>query len=92
MAAFESSCQIGFCGFWETTPFEFAIHLEAFNKRRKMDHQLQSWYAWHVAALSRCSKMPSLADFVGISKEDKKAENERRLEAVLMARVKKGDG
>jgi hypothetical protein len=31
----------------------------------KHDHQMRAWHAWHVAALTRAKKMPTLRQMVG---------------------------
>lgn len=97
LAFVKDSCgvafQIGCLDFWSNTPFEFSLKLSAFNKGKQAEQQIQSWHTWHIAALSRCSKMPKLSEFVDpITDEAKTAANERKLEAMLMARVKKSDG
>ena len=88
--ALEASAIAGIHGFWSLTPFELSLHLEAYNKRSRSDYQMQCWQTWHIAALSRCSKMPKLKDFVN-PVESTAESNERSLEAVLMARVKSND-
>lgn len=85
--------RIGCLDFWSNTPFEFSIKLSAYNKGKQTDQQIQSWHTWHTAALSRCSKMPKLSEFIEpVTGETKAATNEHKLEAMLMARVKKSDG
>ena len=74
------------------SPFAFSVHLEAFNKESALEQRVHSWHTWHSAALARCTKMPKLNDFIGVPEETKAQIRERKLEAMLMARVKKSDG
>lgn len=64
--------------FWRLTPAELNELIEGYRWRDKREQDRLAWLAWHVAALQRTKKMPSLKAFLGQAKpaqsrEDKEA-------------------
>lgn len=53
-------CGIGVQEFWELTPKELLAAVEAANWRHAQDQRRDVRMAWHVAALSRAKRLPSL--------------------------------
>lgn len=51
---------VGALEFWEMTPPETYMAIEAATWRMEHEQRLMAWTAWHVAALSRAKKLPSL--------------------------------
>jgi len=51
--------------FWELTLPETLIVLEARARLRQQQQDLAAWVAWHVAALGRARKLPSLRRLQG---------------------------
>jgi len=66
--------------FWSLTPRETALVFEAATWRYEREHHQRAWLAWHMAALSRAKRLPSLKRFMGIpaSKRLSKDEAKRR--------------
>jgi hypothetical protein len=46
--------------FWSLTPREMRLHFEAAAIRAEREYQRDAWLAWHIAALSRAKRMPTL--------------------------------
>lgn len=46
--------------FWEMTPRELNMVLDAANWQRMRSHNQTAWLAWHVAALQRTKRIPPL--------------------------------
>ncbi|MGA9723304.1 MAG: hypothetical protein WBQ86_12680 [Candidatus Binatus sp.] len=59
--------------FWSTTPRELQMHAQAYFKRT---HREALFLAWHVAALSRTQRLPSLESLL----LDPPTEDELRIE------------
>lgn len=51
-------------GFWRLTPRELVVRLEGARRRLLSEQDGRVWLAWHVAALSRQSKLPDLASLL----------------------------
>lgn len=51
-------------GFWQITPRELVVRLEGARRRLLSEQDGRAWLAWHVAALSRQSKLPDLASLL----------------------------
>lgn len=51
--------------FWRSTPREIALHMRGAARREERAHTLRAWHAWHVAALGRVERMPSLEAMTG---------------------------
>jgi hypothetical protein len=51
--------------FWTLTPIEAAREMRAKLSLRRNEQQRLAWLAWHIEALARTKKMPSLADMIG---------------------------
>lgn len=51
--------------FWAMTPRETAMMMEAATWRHRQEQQRNAWLAWHVAALIRSHRMPSLQQLRG---------------------------
>ena len=77
--------------FWGLTPREYALHVRAENRRRREAQRRSAWLAWHIAALTRAKRMPSLTRMLGTDKARvlRGAELERRRQehADLVARA-----
>lgn len=50
--------------FWRLTPKETFAAIDAAAWRQDVDHRRNAWLAWHVAALSRAKRLPSLKRLV----------------------------
>lgn len=50
--------------FWRITPREMVARLEGARRRLSGEQNGRAWLAWHVAALSRASKLPDLSDML----------------------------
>ncbi len=46
--------------FWHITPREMVARLEGARRRLSAEQDGRAWHAWHVAALSRATKLPDL--------------------------------
>lgn len=51
-------------GFWRITPRELVVRLEGAHRRLQNEQDGRVWLAWHVAALSRQTKLPDLASLL----------------------------
>ena len=51
--------------FWDMTPREVHALIEADNWRRDQAQRGRAWLAWHIAALQRVKRFPSLARLMG---------------------------
>jgi hypothetical protein len=76
---------VGVEEFWALTPAETFAVLEAGIWRMEQEQRGRAWLAWHVAALGRAKKLPSLKRLMGGGKtrvlsgeelEKRKAEHE----------------
>lgn len=54
--------------FWSLTPRELMLHFEAYEARAVREHQRDAWLAWHIAALSRAKRLPSLRRLMGLDR------------------------
>jgi len=50
--------------FWHITPREMVARLDGARRRLAAEQDGRAWLAWHVAALSRQSKLPDLASLL----------------------------
>ena len=46
--------------FWDQTAHTLSLTFEAYNIGKMNEHNERAWLAWHVAALQRTKKIPSL--------------------------------
>jgi len=46
--------------FWELTPRETLMTIEAAIWRRRQERERDLWLAWHMAALQRAKRLPTL--------------------------------
>lgn len=46
--------------FWDQTPATIRLTIEAATERREAEHNDRAWLAWHIAALTRATRLPSL--------------------------------
>ena len=46
--------------FWDQTPRTLSLAFDAHNETRRIAHNDRAWLAWHVAALQRAKRVPSL--------------------------------
>ena len=51
--------------FWDISPRETALEIQAATARIKREHKNRAWLAWHIAALGRIEKMPTLEKLMG---------------------------
>ena len=51
--------------FWDMTPREVHASIDADNWRREQAQRGRAWLAWHVGALQRTKRFPSLARLMG---------------------------
>lgn len=51
--------------FWEISPRETTREIQAATVRLNREHKNRAWLAWHIAALGRIEKMPSLQKLMG---------------------------
>ena len=64
--------------FWNITPWQFSLYIEAAGKRREDEHDHASWIMWHGAVLSRwptgkkAKKFPDLKKFLSGALNHKK--------------------
>jgi len=60
--------------FWQITPWQLSVYLEADYKRQTMAHDNNAWLAWTTANLQRLKKMPDLKKLLSsaLSTKDKK--------------------
>lgn len=54
--------------FWELTPAETFVVLEAWGWRVEQEQKGRAWLAWHIAALQRMKRLPPLSRLVGRAK------------------------
>lgn len=70
--------------FWQLTPWQFGILLEAYSDKEKQDFDVAVWLVWHGAYFERAKKLPRLKDFMQGSKKQSKGIDE----TAIMARLK----
>lgn len=46
--------------FWDQTVRTLDLAVQAMNTRARLEHNRRAWAVWHIAALSRAKKLPSL--------------------------------
>jgi hypothetical protein len=51
--------------FWAMTPWELRLALEAGARRLERERQRDAWLAWHIAAMGRAKRLPSLRRLFG---------------------------
>jgi hypothetical protein len=51
--------------FWTITPAEAAREMRGRASVRRHEQQQMAWLAWHIEALARSKKMPSLQEMTG---------------------------
>lgn len=50
--------------FWDLTPAEVTLAIEAAVWQAEQDHRMRAWAVWHVAALSRTKRLPALSRLI----------------------------
>jgi hypothetical protein len=69
--------------FWELTPRELSVLVEAFEEKSKREQEAQLTTAYLTAYWHRVKKMPSLKEVLGIKKKEKRKQTaEEMLETV----------
>jgi len=81
--------------FWALTPAETIATIEAANWRRDQDQRRDLALAWHIAALTRAKRLPTLKQLLG-GGETRKLEGEelemrRNEHAEMVANLNLGD-
>lgn len=66
------------------TPYLIGRIIGAKNERAAEEFKADRWLCWHMAAMTRAKKMPSLKEFIGITVQ-RKGINEAEIKARLMA-------
>lgn len=67
-------------GFWRITPREMVARLEGARRRLSAEQDGRAWLAWHVAALSRQTKLPDLSSmFTQQKKQEPQTTEELRI-------------
>ena len=61
-------CGIGVAEFWSLTPRETYAVIKAANWRLEREHRRDAWLAWHIAALSRAKRLPTLQRLIAPGK------------------------
>lgn len=79
----EIAAAIGVCPltFWQITPGELSIMVEAYNRKRKEDHEEKLIVAYLGAYWQRVKKMPSIKEYLG--QEEKKNKKNQTVEDML---------
>lgn len=75
-------------GFWNLTPREIAARIEGARRRLIAEQDGRAWLAWHVAALSRQTKLPDLETILTQRKQPEPqgpAEQAVALDALFLA-------
>ena len=79
--------------FWGMTPRETVLVVEAAIWRYDREHQQRAWLAWHIAALGRAKRLPSLRKLLGMPAAKKlvgdEAERRAREHAEMVKRMRK---
>lgn len=57
--------------YWRQTPRLFDIAIRARIRVKEQDQQGRAWLAWHIAALPKMKRFPSLKDLLGIKRKAK---------------------
>lgn len=58
--AYRAAVRAGIGGFWELTPWELRIELEAFGERLRYEQESDTVLAYTFALLSRTERLPKL--------------------------------
>ncbi|GAB5431212.1 MAG: hypothetical protein EpisKO_05820 [Epibacterium sp.] len=58
-------------GFWQITPREMVARLDGARRRLIAEQDGRAWLAWHIAALTRQTKLPDLS---GMFTQEKRQE------------------
>lgn len=78
--------------FWQLTPYQTNLVLEAFGDKRIMAHNDSAWMMWHNALLSRIQseKFPPLKDFIRHDKPVNEEQNNMPIvdKNAIIARMK----
>lgn len=80
--------------FWDMTPAETLMALEAAAKRTEMEQRRLAWLAWHIAALQRAKRIPDLNRLLRghktVQLKGAELEKRRREHAELEGRMGRG--
>lgn len=76
--------------FWETTPYEFGLKLEGYLESKVERRQEIVCLAWHVEALARQKRLPSLKKLLKDSKIQKKENSHLSIEQLMRIAQSKG--
>jgi hypothetical protein len=58
------------------TPWQLSVAVEGYNEHIEQEHKNRGWLAWHIAALTRTKKMPSLKRMMSDEKQKSKNMND----------------
>ena len=82
--------------FWRMTPRETTLAIEGAVWRYEREHQQVAWLAWHVAALGRAKRLPSLRRLLRMPAATKlvgeEAEKRAREHAEMVTRMRRPRG
>lgn len=68
--------------FWELTPYEFSLTVEAFNKNKEEEQEEKLTLVWLGAAWQRAKKMPRLREILNKIETPQKMTDEQMLKKV----------
>ena len=86
-------CGLTITEFWDSTPYEIFIAIDAFVWNVDRENKRDAWLAWNIAALTRAKRLPPLKRFLkgkpGKAKQlEGKELDQRRLEhQEIMAKI-----
>lgn len=75
--------------FWEQTPYELRLSIDAFQQKNESQHKGDLWKMWHSAALYRCKKFPDIKTFIVGKQKTVKGIDEAAIIAGLKAYSKR---
>ena len=80
--------------FWAMTPWELRLALEAGARRLERERQRDAWLAWHIAAMGRAKRLPSLRRLLGVPRarrlQGAELERRRREHAEIVRKLSGG--
>ncbi len=80
--------------FWRLTPAETLAALDAYAQREEHEQQRLAWLAWHIAALQRTKRLPSLERLLRghktVQLRGDALEQKRREHAEMIERLSRG--
>lgn len=75
--------------FWNMTPYELTIYIDAWNEKEKQEDERYIVSAWLSAAWYRCEKLPKLSEILGREIETEQTD-EQLLESIIELNKKFG--